>query len=188
MYKSTVGEAGVGRSNYPVLQDYIRYCSDKYTPASPTDAHNNSSTSLKKQQQLLANQPRGADYYNDLINMAENLNILSTSSFFEKSPSGGSDALKSLLSYFKSMLRSKNTDKLKLLLDSRASVFLIPFLNSDDIQVRTSLLEIFLEISYGFSNINYSYTNQRELKSEEVNRSFGVIAHFNQSFEDKLDR
>jgi len=31
LYKSTVGEAGVGRSNYPVLQDYIRFCSDKYS-------------------------------------------------------------------------------------------------------------------------------------------------------------
>lgn len=58
------------------------------------------------------------------------------------------------------MLKSNNTDKIKLFLDSRASIFLIPYLNSDDIQVRTNLLEIFLEISMGFANLNYSYANQ----------------------------
>lgn len=29
-YKLTMGDAGVGNPHYPVLQDYIQYCSDKY--------------------------------------------------------------------------------------------------------------------------------------------------------------
>lgn len=58
------------------------------------------------------------------------------------------------------MLRSNNTDKIKLLLDSRAPVYLIPYLNTDDVHVRSSLLEIFLEISAGFANINLSYADQ----------------------------
>lgn len=86
------------------------------------------------------------------------------------------------------MLRSNNTDKMKLLLDSRASVYLIPYLNTSDLHVRSSLLEIFLEISNGFSNMNFSYTNQRELKSEEIHKNFGIVAHMNSVYEDKLDR
>lgn len=87
--------------------------------------------------------------------MAENLNVLYSS----EKIAGTSASLKILLNYFKSMLRSNNTDKIKLLLDSRATVYLIPYLNSDDAHVRASLLEIFLEISAGFSNISYSYAH-----------------------------
>jgi len=75
LYKSTVGEAGVGRSNYPVLQDYIRFCSDKYS-------FSEFDTDKKKKilnDQIASRLPRGADYYNDLVNMAENLNILYSS-------------------------------------------------------------------------------------------------------------
>ncbi|EAR94381.2 EF hand protein (macronuclear) [Tetrahymena thermophila SB210] len=180
LYKSTVGEAGVGKSNYPVLQDYIRFCSDKY---------NYSEFDIDKKKKILNDQiysrlPKSADYYNDLINMAENLNILYSS----EKIAGTSASLKIVLNYFKSMLRSNNTDKIKLLLDCRAPVYLIPYLNTDDVHVRANLLEIFLEISHGFANINLSYAGQRELKSEEINKNFGIVAHMNQVYEDKLDR
>ena len=87
--------------------------------------------------------------------MAENLNILYSS----EKIAGTSSSLKILLNYFKSILRSNNTDKIKLFLDSRASVYLIPYLNTEDAHVRASILEIFLEISAGFSNISYSYAH-----------------------------
>lgn len=75
LYKSTVGEASVGKSGYVVLEDYIRLCSDKYTY---------SEFNVDKKKKILNDQiysrlPRGADYYNDLINMVENINILYTS-------------------------------------------------------------------------------------------------------------
>lgn len=88
--------------------------------------------------------------------MAEALNVLYSS----EKIAGTSASLKILLNYFKSMLRGSNTDKIKLLLDTRATVFLIPYLNIDDIHARASLLEIFLEISTGFENISYSYAHQ----------------------------
>ncbi len=60
---------------------------------------------------------------------------------------GTSSSLKIMLNYFKAMLRSNNTDKIKLFLDCRTPVYLIPYLNTGDIHVRFSLLEIFWEIS-----------------------------------------
>ena len=48
------------------------------------------------------------------------------------------------------MLLSNNTDKLRLFLDSRAAVYLIPLLNTDNPHVRGELIEIFNEISKGF--------------------------------------
>lgn len=73
--------------------------------------------------------------------MAENLCII----FDNKEISNSS--IRIVLSYFKSMLLSNNTDKIKLLLDSKAPVYLIPYLNTDNIHVRGELIEIFCEIS-----------------------------------------
>lgn len=91
--------------------------------------------------------PRTADYYNDLIMMAENLSII----YDNKDLSNSS--IRIVLSYFKSMLLSNNTDKIKLLLDSKAPVYLIPYLNTDNPHVRGELIDIFYEISNGFKQV-----------------------------------
>lgn len=49
------------------------------------------------------------------------------------------------------MLLSDNTDKIRLLLDSKAVIYLIPLLNTDNAHVRMELIDIFYEISKGFS-------------------------------------
>lgn len=80
-----------------------------------------------------------------------------------------------MLNYYKSMLRSNNTDKIKLLLDCRAPVYLIPYLNTSDIHVRSSLLDILLEISTGFQNISYSYVHQ--VRINELNKFPNVFGY-----------
>lgn len=51
------------------------------------------------------------------------------------------------------MLLSNNTDKIKLFLDCKAPVYLIPYLNTSNVHVRGELIEIFQEISAGFKSI-----------------------------------
>ena len=42
-------------------------------------------------------------------------------------------------------------DKIKLLLDSRAPIYLIPLLSTDNAHIRGELIDIFYEISKGFA-------------------------------------
>jgi hypothetical protein len=72
--------------------------------------------------------------------------------------SGGNETiLKIILKYFKALLLSNNIDKMKLLLDSRASIYLIPFLNIENTPLRSEMFDIFELLSRGMSLINYSY-------------------------------
>lgn len=114
--------------------------------------------------------------------MAENLSII----YDYKNISNSS--IRIVLSYFKAMLLSNNTDKIKLLLDSKALVYLVPLLNTDDPHVRSELLEIFLEISSGFKALQYSYIKKQVKKTDEINKNLGIVAHINQVSEDKIDR
>lgn len=114
--------------------------------------------------------------------MAENLSII----FDNKDISNSS--IRIVLSYFKSMLLSNNTDKIKLLLDSKAPVYLIPYLNTDNVHIRGELIQIFTEISNGFQSVQFSYIKKDLKKSDEVNKNLGIVAHINQVTEDKIDR
>lgn len=48
--------------------------------------------------------PRTVDYYNDIVTLSENLEILSN-------PQGGRSSLKIVFTYIKSLLQSQVTDK-----------------------------------------------------------------------------
>jgi len=96
------------------------------------------------------------------------------------------------------MLKGNNTDKIRLILDSRAPVYLIPYLNTDNVHVRGEILDIFYEISRGFAETPFSYIRSRAdastsntsnlKKTEEINKNFGIVAHINLVTEDKIDR
>lgn len=125
--------------------------------------------------------------------MAENLNII----FYNEKVMQSISSLRIVLSYFKSMLKGNNTDKIRLLLDSRAPVYLIPYLNTENVHVRGEILDIFLEISRGFAETPFSYIKGRDdnnkstsnlKKTEEINKNFGIVAHINLVTEDKIDR
>jgi len=92
-----------------------------------------------------------------------------------------------VLSYIKTLIRSGNEDKIKLFLDFKTPIYLIPYLNTDNVHIRADLLDIFLEISKGFMEPDYSYMSQ--LKScDEINKNLGIVNHINLVNEDKIDR
>ena len=85
------------------------------------------------------------------------------------------------------MLQSNNVDKIRVMLDSKAPVYLIPYLNSDNPLIRCEVIEIFWEISKGFQEDQYSLI-KRDKKTEEINKNFGIVAHIHLENEDKIDR
>ena len=126
-----------------------------------------------------------------MIAMAENLSII-----FNNLPGvneSSNQKIKQALNYMKSMLASNKIDKIRLILDSKAPIYLISYLNTEDIQIRTQLIEIFLEISKGFQQLQFSYAKTRgsnmEMKSvEEISKNLGIVAHINMIDEDKISR
>jgi len=92
---------------------------------------------VRKLNHYLLQQSRGEVYYNSLIMIADNLQVLTTL----RSEGANASKLKLTLNYFKSMIFSSNTDKIKVLLDSRFILYLSPFLNMR--AVREDLIGVF---------------------------------------------
>lgn len=175
LFRESISESGLGKTKYPVLQDYLNYCEvqQKIAEFQPKQKIED----LDKR--LSHKVPKGFDYYRDLFTNAENLKVLQEQSHGLKSSS-----LRIVLSYLKGVLESGNSDKIKALVDSRTPVYLIHALNVRDAHLRTELLEVF----YLFSRVYEEERDRSRPEIEEVNRTFGIITHFLQNAEDRLDR
>ncbi len=96
------------------------------------------------------------------------------------------------------MLLANNVDKVRLLLDFKAPLYLIPYLNTDNSHVRLELVELFALIARGFSDEFAARTPEGAAasvatpnkSSEETAKALGVLAHIHTpgSGEDRLDR
>ncbi|EGR33535.1 hypothetical protein IMG5_049950 [Ichthyophthirius multifiliis] len=126
LFSATIGEAGVGQGNYIVLQDYIRFSSEKYGQDNGVPCGKN------------------ADYFNDLVRIAENLQFIFVKNtlFMSSANTEGSQKLINALNYFKDLLLTNNISKIKLFLDFRIAFFIIPYLNVDNPHVRAVVLLI----------------------------------------------
>ncbi len=74
---------------------------------------------------------RAVDYYNDIMHMAENLQI-----FIKLIPDLNLKRVS--LQYLKALLQSNNTDKLKLILDSRIILSAMKYLANDYVHIKTA--------------------------------------------------
>ena len=55
------------------------------------------------------------------------------------------------------MLTNKNIEKIKVILDSRIIMYIVPLLSQDNAEIRNIVLSTFLEISKAFIDENLSY-------------------------------
>lgn len=171
----SISESGAGSVEYPVIQDYLNF-----------ETENNRSFDFDMENRLtFMNHKAGTafrrtvDYYNDIMHIAENLQILYQSDARSKSN------IRVSLQYLKALLQSNNTDKIKLLLDSKIVVSAMKFLAIDDVHIKTELLEMLYEISKGFEREPLSLITQDKseaLKSIEENlKTIGVISQLKES-------
>lgn len=141
--------------------------------------------------------PVSEEYYWELITVAENINILDQSfkESIQNQKSTSKSILRIVLQYFKALLQSNSTDKLKLFLDAKVPLYIVPILILDDPHIRGEVLDIFCFISEVFSDPSFSYLSQRQsvnpanLKSaEEISKVIGILGHITQHNEDAIDR
>jgi len=137
LYKDTISENGLGQHYYPVVRDCI------------------------------ANDPRSADYFSELMSLAENLYLLRTSST-------GTAARKNALKHVRSMLITRNQDKLRAALDLRLPQHLVHLLQDPDHQVRLETIQIYQELSRGCLEPEAVHT----AKALETHKFFSVLNFF----------
>jgi len=122
---------------------------------------------------------RTVDYYNDIMHISENLQILYQADARSKSN------IRVSLQYLKALLQSNNTDKIKLLLDSKIIINAMKYLAIDDVHIKTELLEMLYEISKGFEREPLSLITQEKNEAmrtiEENLKTVGVISQLKES-------
>lgn len=124
LYKDTISDNGLGQHYYPVIKDFISQVSSARTlGAAATTA-------------------READYYSELISLAENMVLL-------KNLATGKAAKRTALRHIRSMLQTRNSQKVAAALDFRLPQHIIHLLHDDDFQVRFEAICVLKEISRG---------------------------------------
>jgi Ca2+-binding EF-hand superfamily protein/serine/threonine protein kinase len=124
LYKDTISDNGLGQHYYPVIRDFI------------------ASVRTAKTLGAAAATSRDADYYSELVSLAENLVLL-------KNLATGKAAKRTALRHIRSMLQTRNEQKITAALDFRLPQHLIHLLHDDDFQVRLEAISVLREISSG---------------------------------------
>lgn len=181
LYKDSVSEAGTGSGNFVVIQDYIRRESENvYDLNFDLDRRVNSMN-----KKITSTFRRSAEYFNDILHLAENLQVL-----HQYDSSKGKANLRVSFQYIKALLQSNNTDKIKLVLDSKIIVYLVKFLGYNDVHIRRDLLEILYEVSHGFErdlmSLNARDRNEVLRGVDEHLKTIGLVSQLNkQPLKDK---
>lgn len=102
IYKDSISEAGVGKSNYPVIQDFIRKSVKRNVEFDLEGKLQNI------EEKLEGRCPRTPEYYNDLVGCVEVLEVVQSQQ--EK----GKARMKMAVGYVKGILESNNRAKVKL--------------------------------------------------------------------------
>jgi Ca2+-binding EF-hand superfamily protein/serine/threonine protein kinase len=124
LYKDTISDNGLGQHYYPVIRDFITRVRTARTLGAA------------------AVTSRDADYYSELISLAENMVLL-------KNLATGKAAKSTALRHIRSMLQTRNEQKISAALDFRLPQHLIHLLHDDDSQVRLEAISVLREISSG---------------------------------------
>jgi hypothetical protein len=65
-------------------------------------------------------------------------------------PNNKEHTIKTNINIFRAMLKTLNLDKVRLILDTRALLYIVPFANSRDVRLREAVLDILCVISEVF--------------------------------------
>lgn len=137
---------------------------------------------------------KNVDYFSEVLVISKNMEILENSN-------SGPTSLKVVIGYLKSVILAKNIDKIKVVLDSRIISRCLNYMQTLEVHLRESLLDLILEATSSFSrdhlylfekyDINAKFDDVMDMKlrsSEEIQRNFGLIAHLALSKEDNMNK
>ena len=119
---------------------------------------------------------RTVEYFNEILHIAENMQIL-----YDFEPQKGKTNLKICLKYIKALVQSNNTDKLKLILDSKIVAQAFKYLGYDDVHIRGEILEILYELSKAFEMTTSKQKNELLQENEEDIKTIGLLSHLSKT-------
>ena len=142
---------------------------------------------------LLKRDIKSVDYFNEIFVLTKNIVILND-------PNSGSTSIKVVINYVKTVMNARNVDKVKAILDSRILIKCLNYLQSPDVNLRTSLLELIKVATSSFSrdhlylyeqyDINSKFDDIKDVKLrsiDEIQKHFGLIAHLVVTNEDNMN-
>lgn len=189
LYREALGDAGLGNATYPVILDYIRFTSEKKkAPKFEIDR------SIDYINSKITSNVKTVDYYSEAIVLCKNIQILT-------SKDSGNSSLKVAISYVKTIIQARNIDKVRAVLDSRILTRCIPYLQTDDIHLRETLLDLLIEATSGFNrnhlylfesydiNSKFDEVQDTQLRTaDEIQKYFGLVNHLMLSSDDAMNK
>lgn len=143
---------------------------------------------------LIRKDVKSVDYFNEIFVLAKNIVILND-------PKSGSTSIKVVINYVKTVINARKVDKIKAILDSRILIKCLSYLQSPDVNLRESILELVEVTTRSFSrdhlylyeqyDINSKFDEIKDIKLrsvEEIQKHFGLIAHLVVSNEDNMNK
>jgi hypothetical protein len=188
--REAFGDAGLGSATHPVILDYIRFIgSTRKRPGFEAESSIGYFNSL-----LQGSATKTADYFSEVMILSNNLISL-------EDPNIGTTSLKVIVNYVNTIIKAKNIEKVRAVLDSRIVVKCISFLQTDDVHLKETILELIREASLAFTrdhlylyeqyDINAKFDEIRDVKprtADEIQRNFGLVSHLALTNEDKMDK
>jgi hypothetical protein len=190
LMKEAFGEAGLGSSNHPVLMDYNRFVQGLMKkPKFEAENTMNYINNLLKGAIV-----KTVDYFSEILILGSNMITL-------EDPNSGTTSLKVVINYVATILKSKNVDKVRAVLDSRIVLKCINFLQSENAQLKESILELIFEATKSFTrdhlylyeqyDVNSKFDSIMDTKprtADEVQKNFGLVSHLALTNEDKMNK
>ena len=143
---------------------------------------------------LVKKDVKSVDYYNEIFVLAKNIVVLND-------PNSGSTSIKVVINYVKTVINARKVDKIKAILDSRIMIKCLSYLQSPNVNLRTSILELIAAVTSSFSrdhlylfeqyDINSKFDNIKDTKLrsiEEIQKHFGLLAHLVVTNEDNMNK
>lgn len=192
LYKLAITESGNGNFKFPVIKNFFLNENESELSINPFINKN-----LKKY--ITLNSIKNVltiNYVNELFSLSEcNLNLSSSTDNLSSK--------RAALSYFSTIFKSKNLDKIRACFDFKIHLFIVKFLNSNNQLLRNEALSIFKEISFAIidldelnwlfgNNYNSIFDSIINNKSEPINhgdfsrnqdwgRNFSLVQFLNSS-------
>lgn len=188
--RDAFGDAGLGSAQHPVILDYIKFIqTTKKKPGFEAESTISYFNSLLKNSTT-----KTAEYFSEILILSNNMISL-------EDPSVGSTSLKVIVNYVMTILKAKSIEKVRAVLDSRIFLKCINFLQSDDVHLRETILELIEEATKSFNrdhlylfeqyDVNAKFDNVMDVKlksAEEIQKNFGLVSHLALTSEDKMDK
>lgn len=190
LMREAYGDAGLGSAHHPVILDYIKFIhTTKKKPGFEAESTIGYFNALLKN-----SSSKTAEYYSEIMILSNNLVSL-------EDPSVGTTSLKVIVNYVNTILKAKSIEKVRAVLDSRIFLKCINFLQSDDVHLRETILELIEEATKSFNrdhlylfeqyDVNAKFDNIMDVKpksADEIQKNFGLVSHLALTSEDKMDK